>query len=167
MFNTELLTSPHMAVGNGQHLVVAALTSLAALCCISSHPIAQSMQAMPSTPAGRKIIEVPADGRCFFSCVYLQLEASEAEREEWYSTQRNATGFALDSKSLEREDYVVYMWFRKWLDENAHLESKDPMYNQVMQMFMHYQTPGQGPCHGRKLVLFTNFWRPKAWVFLS
>lgn len=94
-----ILSNPHLAVGNGQHLVNAALAVLAALCCIEFFP------ELDLKPCLQHNIEInpQADGRCFWSCIYIH-HASLQEKREWAYAERNNQGFPLAKERQKMED---------------------------------------------------------------
>lgn len=106
VFTTDTLTRPHMVVGNGQHLTCAALVIAAALGTIQFHAEVEDVAIPPplSSPEHLQIVPVSADGRCFFSSLYVFLACSAQERREWWQTIRNDTGFPIDSSRLETEE---------------------------------------------------------------
>lgn len=122
VFDLSGLSSPHKAVGNGQHLVCAAISLAAALGSIALFPessvpkmlekhddegeSANPQSQDPSSVAkdSWKLIPVAADGRCFFSCLYIHTRCSEKRREKLFKVIRNACGFPIQTDQLQEED---------------------------------------------------------------
>lgn len=101
VFDASLLTRPHTVVGNGQHLVCAALVLVAALASIELAD--DSVHSLPKLIQAGTHVPVAADGRCLFASLYLH-RATDKVKQAWLTEQRNHTGFALSSKRLELED---------------------------------------------------------------
>ncbi len=102
VFDLSLLTNPHMAVGNGQHLVCASLALLAALVSIELFAEPSPLACIMPTADNDVEINPSADGRCFFSCLYLH-SASTDEKKIWANTERNAQGFPIESSRQKTE----------------------------------------------------------------
>lgn len=123
VFSLDKLKSPHQALGNGQHLVCAAVALASALASIALHPPAEIPRVVPppeilsaptpqtqtkpclKLPEDHYELLVSPDGRCFFSCLYLHLGATDAERAAWSKVLRSPTGFPLASERLKEEDH--------------------------------------------------------------
>lgn len=103
VFDPDHLTNPHLAAGNGQHLPCAAMVTLAALTSIHLFTEESPDDGLP--PQRDLEINVPADGRCFFTCLFLH-HSSELERVAWFKTERNASGFAKDVLRQKQEDWM-------------------------------------------------------------
>ena len=54
-------------------------------------------------------LRVPADGQCFWSCLWLSQEARTEEMVAWFVRPRNSQGFALGVVQ-KRESQVVSRW---------------------------------------------------------
>lgn len=136
-FDASTLTRPHFAVGNGQHLAVTAMVLAAGLGCIELYPTQNMETPVPplstqpnadakvdppvdnegdaqvdaqqteTSQKERKILKVAADGRCFWSCIFLHM-SSEHKRCEWSQVVRNKTGFPIDSHRLQKEDRLKF-----------------------------------------------------------
>ena len=122
VFDLDGLSSPHKAVGNGQHLVCAAVSLAAALGCIVLFPESSvpkmlgelgaeagkenppSQNPSPVAKDSWKLIPVAADGRCFFSCLYLHTQCSEKRKDKFFKVIRNASGFPIQTDQLQEED---------------------------------------------------------------
>lgn len=94
VFSMDGLSNAHQSVGNGQHLVCAALALLPTLASVELFP-----EASPSmVPSDYHNVEInpQANGRCLFSCIYLHF-ASDSEKAEWSKVDRNAQGFPSDA----------------------------------------------------------------------
>lgn len=111
VFDLSGLSSPHKAVGNGQHLVCAAVSLAAALGCIVLYPESSvpKMLGKLSHVANDswKLIPVAADGRCFFSCLYIHTNCSEKRKEKLFKVIRNASGFPIQTDQLQEEEWLV------------------------------------------------------------
>lgn len=97
----EELTNPHRAVGNGQHLALAGVVLAAALGCIHLYdetPVPAPLRA----PQELTAIPVAADGRCFWSSLFLHQAPFEV-KSEWLAIARNPSGFPIDSSRLQWE----------------------------------------------------------------
>lgn len=120
VFDPSILSRPHVAVGNGQHMACAGVAIAVALACIQLHdmgpvpvpepigprvdpPPAPEPVGPPVHPPPENVLPVAANGRCFFSSMFLS-QASEYIRHQWSQIPRNETGFALDPQRLEWED---------------------------------------------------------------
>lgn len=104
VFSMDGLSNAHQSVGNGQHLVCAALALLPTLASVELFP-----EASPSmVPSDYHNVEInpQANGRCLFSCIYLHF-ASDSEKAEWSKVDRNAQGFPSDADRLREEDTLV------------------------------------------------------------
>ena len=99
VFDIDLLSNPHYAVGNGQHVGCAGLAILAALASIELFP---EVAPAPPLDANVKTIGPSADGRCFFSCCYLWC-STNSEKRTWAEVERNGVGFPLDAERLKVE----------------------------------------------------------------
>lgn len=107
VFSMDGLSNAHQSVGNGQHLVCAALALLPTLASVELFP-----EASPSmVPSDYHNVEInpQANGRCLFSCIYLHF-ASDSEKAEWSKVDRNAQGFPSDADRLREEDWGVMSW---------------------------------------------------------
>jgi len=93
-----------MAVGNGQHLACASLVLAAALGTIKLLPGDTSSGVPKFCPAQLKVLPVAADGRCFFTSLFLALACSSKQRFEWSQIVRNDSGFPIDNARMEFED---------------------------------------------------------------
>ena len=98
------LTNPHQAVGNGQHLPCAALALLAALTSIELFPEPSPCAELIPSSYHNVEINVPSDGRCYYSCIYLHF-ATFSEKSKWANTLRNKAGFAVDISRQKEEDW--------------------------------------------------------------
>lgn len=101
-FSLSELTNPHAAVGNGQHLVLAAVSLIAALVSIELFP-EPALSGELGVGCTKVEINPPADGRCFFSCIYLH-NATDEIKQSWADAKRNPQGFALESWRQRKED---------------------------------------------------------------
>ena len=106
VFGMSLLSNPHGAVGNGQHMGCAGLALLAALACIEFFPD-EAPQAALSTDVTR--IDPAPDGRCFYSCCFLW-SSTASVKKDWANTPRN-NGFPISSTRLKEEERS---WFDIW-----------------------------------------------------
>jgi hypothetical protein len=97
------LTNPHRAVGNGQHLVCSALALAAMLGSVQFHH--EKADLIPKQVAATWKIEipVPADGRCFYHCLFLHFHGAW-HKKEWLQTVRNQVGLPIGTKRAELED---------------------------------------------------------------
>lgn len=70
--------------------------------------IGQVPTQLPEPEKDPVFVQIPirADGRCFFTCLYLAVQCSWEQRLEWLDIARNLTGFPLDSTRSELEDMV-------------------------------------------------------------
>ena len=57
-----------------------------------------------------KLVTVPGDGRCVFSCVWLGTAAKQKELLGWYVRKRNQSGCCLESVDAQRETRMVLDW---------------------------------------------------------
>lgn len=100
----SLLTRPHMAVGNGQHLVCAAM-ALASF--LGSVQLWGDMKETPQpVPGPVQLTRIPTqpDGRCFFTCMFLAMNCTSKHQKQWMNVQRNNVGFPLEPARMEVED---------------------------------------------------------------
>jgi len=81
----------HVRSGNSQHLPNSALVLLATLASIEFYP---ESKIPPQLGSKTTIIPVPADGMCFWSCLWLATEATVAEVYAWFKRPRNRVGMA-------------------------------------------------------------------------
>ena len=115
VFDDSLLTTPHAVVGNGQHIPCAALALCATLLSVELFPEVTLSRGISEK---QYIINVSADGRCFFSCCFLCIKGT-SEQQQWLSIQRNQCGFPLDSQRMKHEDTCVSQWFLEFVDDQA------------------------------------------------
>ena len=109
VFNMEKLSNAgmHFAVGDGQSLPCASIALLASLVSIELFP---PEQVMPSL-AHNVEVNVPADGRCFWSCMYLH-HCDQEQIKTWSAVPRNASGFALCVERQKTEELFVQNFTR-------------------------------------------------------
>ena len=69
--------------------------------------------------AGKVIVNVMADGRCFWSCLYLSF-CTDATRASWHEVGRNATGFPSTVKRISLEQQDVYRFVAALLHGQIH-----------------------------------------------
>ena len=60
-------------------------------------------------PSGSGVVQVPADGLCFWSCLFLALAASPEQLWAWHMLPRSATGFP-DSATYAEQKSRITMW---------------------------------------------------------
>ena len=80
----------------------ASLALLSALISIEFFAEPSPLDCIMPTPASDVEINPSADGRCFFSCLYLH-SASTDEKQLWANAERNAQGFPIASSRQKTE----------------------------------------------------------------
>ena len=99
-FSLDLLTNPHQAVGNGQHLAVAGVVLTAALLSVKLKGTSSSLAIQaPAPKTDPTVLDVAADGRCFWSSLMLHYSSDEY-RSEWQRVARNDCGFPICTKRM-------------------------------------------------------------------
>ena len=63
-------------------------------------------------------LQIPADGRCFWSSIFLGTQASSAQLWSWAHRARNSTGFA-SGEDMLLEKNLVWEWLQQLL---AHMD---------------------------------------------
>ncbi len=103
VLNTALLDKPHELVGSGFALpnsTVALLVLLASVelkCDAECSMIPRTIPEADPFP-DHDILQVPQNGRCFISCLWLS-QASHRDKSEWAEFLRSSTGMPLDMKT--------------------------------------------------------------------
>ena len=100
----------HTRIGNTQHLPNSALVLLASLACADFYPQPARL------PFGFQLVRVPADGRCFWACLYLSVKASNIDLFAWYHRGRTQSGVALGKKDQENENDAVMQFAMQLTD---------------------------------------------------
>jgi len=142
VFDASRLSTPHAAVGNGQHVPCATVALLATLCCIELYAEVN----VPSTIDGDTyvILNVMADGRCFWTCCYLW-QKGIAEQNEWLDVARNATGMPLATARMKQEENLVSKWFNNLVAVCAEAKHDDPEFqnnvSRIHAKFQSYEIP--------------------------
>ena len=77
---------------------------LATLACIEFFDDIQIPRRLPHS---FRIVDVAADGRCFWSSLFLGVQASRAELFSWGARGRSQRGFCYGKKDLELEQKLV------------------------------------------------------------
>ena len=77
---------------------------LATLACIEFFDDIQIPRRLPHS---FRIVDVAADGRCFWSSLFLGVQASRAELFSWGARGRSQQGFCYGKKDLELEQKLV------------------------------------------------------------
>lgn len=81
---------------------------MAALACIEFFP---TFKLPPRLRSSYQFVNVAADGRCLFSCLYLALKATKEEVFGWYHRPRSKTsGIPISSEDFVNEKKVVVDW---------------------------------------------------------
>lgn len=80
--------------------------------------------------AGKVIVNVMADGRCFWSCLYLSF-CTDATRASWHEVGRNATGFPSTVKRISLEQQDVYRFVAALLHGQIHHADQE-MHGKVL-----------------------------------
>lgn len=138
VFDASRLSTPHAAVGNGQHVPCATVALLATLCCIELYAEVN----VPRTIDGDTyvILNVMADGRCFWTCCYLW-QKGVAEQNEWLGVARNATGMPLATARMKQEQILVSKWFSNLVSVCATAKHDDPEFqNNVSRIHAKFQS---------------------------
>ncbi len=163
VFDASRLSTPHAAVGNGQHVPCATVALLATLCCIEFFPEVN----VPRTIDGEKyvILNVMADGRCFWSCCYLW-QKGLAEQNEWLDVVRNTSGMPLATARMKHEENLVSNWFNNLLTVCTKAKHDDPGFqtnvSRIHAKFQSFTMPEDDDIRfflgviGAKLVLVGN-----------
>eukprot|EP00435_Cladocopium_sp_Y103_P013429 s4195_g3.t1 len=134
------LRTPHAAVGNGQHIPCATIALLAVLCSVELFPTATITKSLQQTS---QILNVGADGRCFFSCCFLWSKGI-SEQRRWLEVIRNQCGFAIDQDTQIHEDAVVREFFQEIVEKQSSRRTDvkfDQTLSQLEQKFTNYVTP--------------------------
>ena len=113
--SARLLSTPHAAVGNGQHIPCATIALLAVLCSVELFPTATLTKSIGQT---NQIVNVMADGRCFFSCCFLWSNGI-SEQRQWLEVVRNQCGFPTAVARMKHEDDVVREWFQEIVERHS------------------------------------------------
>ena len=81
---------------------------LASLACIELYDADQKqIQQSMMVPPESVVVQVPGNGLCFWSCLYLSIHASPYELFHWHSQPRNSTGFPSPTRSKEEQEKVL------------------------------------------------------------
>ena len=138
--SARLLSTPHAAVGNGQHIPCATIALLAVLCSVELFPTATLTKSIGQT---NQIVNVMADGRCFFSCCFLWSNGI-SEQRQWLEVVRNQCGFPTAVARMKHEDDVVREWFQEIVERHSP-QRTDVKFaqklDQLVEKFDNYVTP--------------------------
>ena len=72
----------------------------------------------------KAVINVMADGRCFFSCLFLAC-AHDSVRRDWYQQKRSDVGFPDGSRQKLEQDYVYRFTIQVLKNAFARAESDE------------------------------------------
>ena len=86
---------------------------LSVLACIELYP---DDKLPPRLNFSYKLVEVPADGRCFWSCLWLGSQATKFQLYAWYHRKRNPQGIAEGKEDAGREKDLVCHWALRLVD---------------------------------------------------
>ena len=86
---------------------------LAALACAKLFP---SGSIPPKLMTESKIVDVAADGRCFWSAVWLGVAATKVQLLGWFKRGRTANGFAYHKEDISKEKDLVCHWALRLTD---------------------------------------------------
>lgn len=87
---------------------------LSALSCIELYDVplpdpTPASDACKGVPAESVVVLVPANGICFWSCLYLAVQCAPKDLFAWFVQPRNSTGFCSPTRAKFEED-TVYLW---------------------------------------------------------
>lgn len=86
---------------------------LACLSCIEFYPIDKLP---PRLLMEYQLIKVAADGRCFWSCMWLATTASKKQLWGWFNRQRTSQGVAFTKSEANMEKDNVVDWALRLTD---------------------------------------------------
>lgn len=107
VFEIDVLSSPHKASGNGQHLPVAGVVLASALSSVHLFNEAPKADLMASLKV-HELLPVSCDGRCFWTCVALHHVGHE-KKKLWRHILRNEAGFPISSVRHQEEAGPSYI----------------------------------------------------------
>lgn len=132
VFDPSILSSPHAALGNGQHIPCAALAFAAFLCSVEFFPSVSLPKNLQPQESQGTLVNVMADGRCFWSACYVASRGKQ-EQAEWLAIARNRSGFPIETARQKYEDTTVAAWFAEVLGHAATQHAGDAMFAKNMK----------------------------------
>lgn len=85
------------------------------------------------------VVNVMADGRCFFSCLYLA-SSNTSIRTDWYHQQRSSVGFPEASRQKLEQEHVYRFTIQVLKNALARAESDEIL--EVTQLFLFFVLEG-------------------------
>ena len=85
--------------------------------CPQLHPLQELL-------AEKLVINPMADGRCFWSCIYLAL-AGKDTKEEWQRVSRNEQGFPSTADRIKKEQSAVFDFVCALVHSQVHHEDPE------------------------------------------
>ena len=82
---------------------------LAALACIELYDDESMDTKEIQLPAESIVIQTASNGLCFWTCLYLAVQASPPEVFAWFVQPRNTNGFPSATR-MKEEDQTIYLW---------------------------------------------------------
>ena len=87
---------------------------LSALSCIELYDVplpdpSAASDSWTGVPAESVAVFVPANGLCFWSCLFLAIQCSPKDLFAWYAQPRNSSGFCAPTRAKWEED-TVFLW---------------------------------------------------------
>ena len=90
--------------------------ALAILSLLLSVQLHEEDSLPPSLSFKHFVVKCPADGRCFWSALWLATQASPTQLWAWAHRSRNTTGFA-QGGDIVVEKNLVWDWLKQYLND--------------------------------------------------